>query len=494
MGNSRVEEAYSWQGIKFDNDGNVNDSYPGHDSYQNGVIPNGSDLTIYCTKWEDGQLASGYFTDKGTVDSCTHNGVLNANELGEALQTASSNYGTNGGDYQHKPYCTAYDVDWDRLNELKSENPELYGRLTNPDGMSPGNDGLKCAYGRAEANPQYGNGGGNQYYIDKDAFNDAVKEGVFKENPDKSFSEEKGNLSRKDIPNDATYENNMTSLKDCVEEAEEDKKQPTPEQLNNFEVKENPANPYIARPDTAYGYSRNNSNQNSESNTNNDNQSAQYSQSRPNAPPGHSNVNNMSQSQNVQNQNQTSGQSRSDQNQNQTVGQSQSGLSQNQTRGQSQGGQSQKQTNGQSQSDQSQNQTDGQNQSGQSQNQTGTQTQSGQSNSESKNHNQPQAKSSEGHVSSQKQQSIQGGQEQSGGQNTNSSSSGMSTKAANSDQTSSGSGKQNSSDGMSTTAAGSNQSNSKGASGGMSTTAAGGGGKTSSSSSGGQSQEPGRGM
>lgn len=77
MGKSCAEDAYGWQGVKTDKLGNVtDDSFPGHDNYQNGVIPNGSDSTIYCTNWYDGQPGSGYFTDKGTVDSCTHNGVL----------------------------------------------------------------------------------------------------------------------------------------------------------------------------------------------------------------------------------------------------------------------------------------------------------------------------------------------------------------------------------------------------------------------------------
>ena len=259
MGKSCAENAYGWQGLKKDKFGSiVDDSFPGHDRYQNGIIVNGSDSTIYCTKWYDGQPGSGYFTDQQTVDSCSQNGILNSNKLGEALQTAPSNYGTNGGAYQHKPNCTAYDINWDKINSLKESNPELHEKLTNPDGLSPNNTGIKCAYGRAEANPQYGAGGGNQYYIEKDTFNESVKEGVFSENPNKSFSEEKGNLSRHDITNDATFENNMATIKGNVICSEESKEQPTSSQINSFEVKEEADRPFIAQPDSAYGYSQDN--------------------------------------------------------------------------------------------------------------------------------------------------------------------------------------------------------------------------------------------
>ena len=93
-----------------------------------------------------------------------------------------------------------------------------------------------------------------------------------------------------------------------------------------------------------------------------------------------------------------------------------------------------------------------------------------------------QAKSSEGHNSGNGGQ-TQGNQSQSQGHDSGGSS-GMSTKAANTDQTASGSGKQNSSDGMSTKAADSGQSSGQGSSGGMSTTAAGQSSSAPSNSSG----------
>lgn len=425
MGKSCAEDAYGWQGVKTDDFGNVtDDSFPGHDNYQNGVIPNGSDSTIYCTSWYDGQPGSGYFTDQGTVDSCTHGGVLNSNELGEALQTAPSNYGTDGGDYQHKPNCTAYDIDWNRLDELKNENTDLYGRLTNPDGMSPDNNGIKCAYGRAEANPQYGIGQGNQYYIDKDTFNNAREAGVFKENPDKSFSEVKGNLTRQDIPNDVSYENKLASAKGEVMAAEDEKQLPTPDQTNSYEVKAEPDKPFMSQPDSAYGYGQGKNYQENNpipNSAGNETDNALNSNNI-NAPPAQCQKND---------------------------GQLQSGRSQQERF---------RQGDRQSQGEQSQQgniqRNEGQSQSGQS-------------------------------VQESKLQSQQSNQNQSSDQ-TSGVSSGMSTTAANTDQTASGSEKQNSSDGMPTMAAGSNQSNSQiqKPSDGMSATATGQSGNDASSSSG----------
>lgn len=131
----------------------------------------------------------------------------------------------------------------------------------------------------------------------------------------------------------------------------------------------------------------------------------------------------------------------------------------------SENGNTQNQQSGQS------NQTQQPSESGNTQNQQSNQTQS------SADKNTPdtaQSKSSEGH------NSANGGQTQ-GGQSAQShpqghdsgGSSGMSITAANTDQTATGTGKQNLSDGMSTKAADSSQSSGHNSSGGMSTTAAG---------------------
>ena len=171
-------------------------------------------------------------------------------------------------------------------------------------------------------------------------------------------------------------------------------------------------------------------------------------------------------SENGNTQNQQSGQS------NQVQQPSESGNTQNQQSGQSnqaqqpsESGNTQNQQSGQS------NQTQQPSESGNTQNQQSNQTQS------SADKNTPdtaQSKSSEGH------NSANGGQTQ-GGQSAQShpqghdsgGSSGMSITAANTDQTATGTGKQNLSDGMSTKAADSSQSSGHNSSGGMSTTAAG---------------------
>ena len=248
---SSAEKAYDTQGVKKDG------QYPGHDVFQNGVIKHGEPFTIYTTRWDEKQLDSGFFTDQGEIDRCTHDGRLNNNELGDRLQTSPSNRDTAGGDYQQKPICRAYTIDWDRLDELKTENPRIYNSLTNPDGLSEGGNDIKCAFGKVEANPQYGKGGANQYYIDKELFNEAKNAGVFKIDEDKSFSEAKGNLVRENIPNTKEYASNVAAQKDKVAEKESRKKEPTAQEINSQKAADNPENPYIAKPDPAYGYDEN---------------------------------------------------------------------------------------------------------------------------------------------------------------------------------------------------------------------------------------------
>ncbi len=248
---SCAERAYGSQGVFLDDLGRENNTYCGHDTFQNGVIPRGQDTTIYFAAWDDNPKGTGYFTDQATVDSCTHGGVLNANELGDRIQTAKSN---RNGDYEARSHCVAYDVDWNRLDEVKTENPKLYQALTNPDGRSPENDGIKCAYGKAEANTQHGTGGGNQYKIDGDTFQQAVDTGVFRKNPDKSFGEDKGNLER--TPEPATNRKNkqLEKAQQSVADAEKEKPVKTSDQINADQVREDPKKPYLAQPDPAYGY------------------------------------------------------------------------------------------------------------------------------------------------------------------------------------------------------------------------------------------------
>ncbi len=267
---SRAEEAYDSQG----RDGAFADNiYSGHDSFQNGTINPSDDCTIYVAEFGPGDnfKSSGFFTDQATVDSCIHNGSLDANELGSKCQTAPSNehfdndlgklVKNDNDEYFQRTNVNAYDVDFGRLNELReSDNPkdnDLYNRLTNSDGLGNESGGIKCAYGSVEANPQFGvdgyqNGGGNQYYIDKDTFNDAKDAGVFKYNPDKSFNEDKYNLDRPAMSSDVGSK--MKADADSNYNPSDTK---TPAQINSETVSSS-AGGFICSPDESYGYAHNN--------------------------------------------------------------------------------------------------------------------------------------------------------------------------------------------------------------------------------------------
>lgn len=247
-GPSAAEEARAAQGpssgrpLKFQAD----NLYPGKDSYQNGIIEKGSKDRIYTTNWGPNSAQSGYFTDKATVDSCKKDGVLDSNKLGQKLQTAPSNLTSKDGSYQHKPNCTAYRVDWDKLEELKGEDPALHRSLTNEKGD------IRCAFGRVGANPQYGKGGGNQYHIEKNSFKKAIDRGVFKEDPANSYSEKRGNLKRKDIP--ARSPELLESKKKLAEVAGKERagKEMTGQDINFFRAPKNPKMPYMAKADQNY--------------------------------------------------------------------------------------------------------------------------------------------------------------------------------------------------------------------------------------------------
>ena len=241
---SCAEGAYRYQG---------GGSYPGHDELQNGVIAYGVPTTFYATRWDDKQLDSGFFTDQATIDACSKDGVLDSNKLGESLQTSPSGYKTDGTYKVQKPICRAYEVDWDRLDQLSTENPRVYKNLTNPDDLSPDGRGIKCAFGKAEANPQFGDGGGNQYYIDKETFRDGVRRGVFKEVPEKTLREDNGTLTRENVPRTKEYENNVENERAKVDALEKAKGPLSPDQINSVQV-ENEGNSYIAQPDPSYNY------------------------------------------------------------------------------------------------------------------------------------------------------------------------------------------------------------------------------------------------
>lgn len=288
MSKSCAEIATGWQGTE---------NFPGHDIYQNGIIRD--DCTrIYMAGWQNDWAratyiddkgiehlaASGYFTDQATIDSCMNGEKLNTNELDSALQTKLSDFSTstyeNGnkiqGNFQAHSNVSAYDIDHKRLAELKTEDSNLYNRLTNPDGLSPNGEGIKVAYGQAEANPQHGSGGGNQYYIDPQTFKDAENAGVFNYNQGASFSTDRSTgreIERNDISakeygafDDGKYNN------DLVEAIQADKKRMTSiaderersgqseeDRINSQCALENPSKPYVTYSDPAYriNYGRN---------------------------------------------------------------------------------------------------------------------------------------------------------------------------------------------------------------------------------------------
>lgn len=247
--------------------------YLGHDTYQNGLL-NRDNSRIYMAGWSENwgasQGSTGYFTDQATINSCMDGNKLDTNKLDDALQTKLSDYSTKEttGVFQAHSHVSAYDIDYNRLDALKNEKPELYERLTNPDGMSPNNPDIKVAYGNAEANTQHGTGGGNQYYIDPQTFRDAEKEGVFKYNEKASFGlDSKENpIQRQDISKEkynndyadklAEARNNEKQRSNDLAAEREKTGQTKEQQINSQTVKNSPEKPFIAKPDPAYNYSQ----------------------------------------------------------------------------------------------------------------------------------------------------------------------------------------------------------------------------------------------
>lgn len=213
---SLAVRAHSWQNLDTPTVENPNyqpenTPFPGHDTFQNGVVPENQPTTFYAAATDRdieniknrNSNFSGFLTDADTVNACCKNGVLDANDYAEKTQTKPwrPSDAPSGTEYTYRPNIAAFDVNWDELN--KHENKDLKEKLCNPDGLSPESGDIKAAYGKAEANTQWGCGGGNQYYIDKDTFNEGVNRGVFQYNEDKSFIESKGNLERKGVSEDA---------------------------------------------------------------------------------------------------------------------------------------------------------------------------------------------------------------------------------------------------------------------------------------------------
>ncbi|MBP5595320.1 MAG: hypothetical protein J6Y02_08055 [Pseudobutyrivibrio sp.] len=265
MNESMANQAFDQQGPKKTPEG-TDKSYAGHDRFQNGVLDR-SNSRIYVAGWDKNwgatDSASGFFTDQATIDSCVHEGKLNTNELDSKLQTKLSDYYEDSlGVIQAHSDVSAYDVDYKRLDELKAENPELYNKLTAPDGKQSSE--IKVAYGEVGANVQHGEGGGHQYYINKETFKEAVEAGVFKYNPNESFSvnpePNMKSVERKDISSDeyrkreklrrpmAARKHRQIEKELAQERAEQ--KIDLKDQNDRYRVKDN--TDYIAKPDPAY--------------------------------------------------------------------------------------------------------------------------------------------------------------------------------------------------------------------------------------------------
>lgn len=249
--------------------------FPGHDDYQNGIITNGKESTFY-VQATDKQIEdalnknahfSGFATDAKECEKAIdpNTGKLDANLLSERLQTAPWRADKHDpGTYRSN--VAAFEVNWDALNDPK--NADLKEKLCNPDGLSSGNDDIKVAYGQARANDHWGTGGGTQYYINGDTFNEAVNRGVLQYKEDKSFRECNSTLQRSDISlnemkqMEADRKENIRDLfnscpnKAASNDIEKAKalNEMTPEKVQKINSAVAPKGDYLAKPDPAYHY------------------------------------------------------------------------------------------------------------------------------------------------------------------------------------------------------------------------------------------------
>ncbi len=139
--------------------------------------------------------------------------------------------------------------------------------MTAPDGKQSSE--IKVAYGEVGANVQHGEGGGHQYYINKETFKEAVEAGVFKYNPNESFSvtpePNMKSIERKDISSEeyrkreklrrpmAARKHRQIEKELAQERAEQ--KIDLKDQNDRYRVKDNTN--YIAKPDPAYNDNKN---------------------------------------------------------------------------------------------------------------------------------------------------------------------------------------------------------------------------------------------
>ena len=269
MAKSLAVQAYQQQNLNEDKPKNTR--FPGHDTWQNGVIDNGQPTTLY-TAASDKDIEnikngnsnmSGFMTDEATINSCKNEtGVLDANELADKTQTQPwrPDNAIRGTDYTYRNNVAAFDVNWDKLNQ--PENADLRERLCDSDGH------LKCAFGKAEENTHWGEGGGNQYYFNKEDFNEGVNKGVFEYNGDKTLRESNGEVSRQGVSeseyklmNAERKENIDKQLSFCQEKSASTNSEKakllnemTPEKASQINSMQASKGDYLAKPDLTYKY------------------------------------------------------------------------------------------------------------------------------------------------------------------------------------------------------------------------------------------------
>ena len=272
MAKSLAVQAYQQQNLNETKPENTR--FPCHDTFQNGIIKNGTPTTFY-TASTDRDLEnirnhnsdmSGFLTDEFTVNSCKDsNGVLDANDYADKTQTQPWRPADAlpGADYTYRENLAAFDVNWDAL--INPKNADLKERLCDSEGN------LKCAFGRVEENTHWGEGGGNQYYINKAEFNEAINRDIFQYNENKTLRECNGTLKRSGVSEidykgmEADRKSNIDKQLDLCQEktASTDVEKAkslneiTPEKENKINSDIAPKGDYIALPDPAYKYNQN---------------------------------------------------------------------------------------------------------------------------------------------------------------------------------------------------------------------------------------------
>jgi len=247
--------------------------FPKHDVFQNGIVENGTPATFYTAATDNdieniknkNSNMSGFLSDEATINSCKNdNGVLDANLYADKSQTQPWRppEADPGTDFTYRENIAAFNVNWDKLND--PQNADLKERLCDEQGN------LKCAFGKVEENTQYGEGGGNQYYFNKEDFNEGVNRGVFEYDENKTLREKDGTLTRKGISEDEydimnterlmNIDQQLSSCQDKNATTDIDKAKSlneiTPEKANEINSSQAPKDNYLAKPDPAYNYGK----------------------------------------------------------------------------------------------------------------------------------------------------------------------------------------------------------------------------------------------